>query len=242
MNGDATVTMNSAPARDIWKSEFLTRISHEMRTPLTTIIGYSEVMLSDPKLPASAKQEYMEIIRNAGKRLSEFLDTYLDSEVIQRNRQLLEKRKEDLSLLTHKAIEQVSGAAASKGVVIATECEPGIFVDGGDPDHLVQILENLLLNAVELAPEGGHIGLIVRMHATFIEIRIINKDRGFLSISDKVAGKNFRWIQSPGIEIHHDGLGLAFAKHVVELEGGLLNVQLCEDGLSFTLQFPRSIK
>jgi len=242
MIGDATVTMNSAPTRDLWKSEFLTRISHEMRTPLTTIIGYSEVMLSDPKLPAEAKQEYMEIIRNAGKRLSEFLDGYLDSEVIQRNKQLVEKRREDLSLLTHKAAERVAPRASARSVVITTRCEPGIFVDGGEPDHLVQILENLLMNTVDLAPEHGRIEMIVAQHTTFVEIRITNKDGKLLNASEETVGRDFRWIQSPGIEIHHEGLGLAFAKHVVELEGGLLNIQSYEDGLTFTLQFPRTSK
>ena len=99
--------------------------------------------------------------------------------------------------------------------------------------------ENLLVNAIDLAPQGGHIGLDVVQHATVTEIEVVNKDTGFLGLSVNSAGKSFRWIQSPGIEIHQQGLGLAFAKHVVELEGGLLNVRGLEQGLTFTLQFPR---
>jgi signal transduction histidine kinase len=232
--------MNATVSEDLWRSEFLTRISHEMRTPLTTIIGYSEVMLSDPKLPPEAKQEYVEIIRNAGRRLSEFLDKYLESEVVQRNRQLIEKRREDLSLLTQRAVEGVAGKGSEKGVTIEQHCEPGIYVDSADPERLVQILENLLANAIVVAPAGGHIEIIAVQHPRSVEIEVINRDRGFLSVSVGAVSKAFRWIQSPGIEIHHEGLGLAFAKHVVELEGGLLNIQGYEQGLTFTLQFPRS--
>jgi signal transduction histidine kinase len=236
---ETAVTMNATVSEDLWKSEFLTQISHEMRTPLTTIIGYSEVMLSDPKLPPEAKQEYVEIIRNAGRRLSEFLDKYLESEVIQRNRQLIEKRREDLSLLTQRAVEKIMERTLEKGVTIEQHCEPGIFVDNADPERLVQILENLLANAVVIAPAGGHIEITAVQHAKSVEIEIVNRDRGFLSVSLNAVSKMFRWVQSPGIEIHHEGLGLAFAKHVVELEGGLLNIQGYEQGLTFTLQFPR---
>jgi signal transduction histidine kinase len=232
--------MNAPANTDIWKSEFLTHVSHEMRTPLTTIIGYSEVMLSDPKLPQEAKQEYVEIIRNAGRRLSEFLDAYLESEVIARNMRLIEKRREDLSLLTQRAVERVTSKAAAKTVTITAQCEPDIYVESADPDHLLQILENLLSNAIGIAPIGGHIAITAIQRPRSIEILVINEDRGFLSVSLSAASKTFRWIQSPGIEIQHEGLGLAFAKHAVEIEGGLLNIQGYEQGLTFTLQFPRN--
>jgi signal transduction histidine kinase len=231
--------MNVTVSEDLWKSEFLTRISHELRTPLTTIIGYSEVMLSDPKLPQEAKQEYVEIIRNAGRRLSEFLDEFLELEVVERNKRLIQKRKEDLSLLTQRAFEHVAEKASKKGIAIEQHCEPGVYVDGADPDRLVQILENLLANSIGIAPDRGHIEINVAQRPRSIAIDIVNRDRGFLSVSVNTVSKNFRWIQSPGIEIHHEGLGLAFAKHVVELEGGLLNILAYEQGITFTLQFPR---
>jgi signal transduction histidine kinase len=221
------------------KSEMLSRFSHEIRTPLTSIIGYAEVMLNDPKLPPEAKQEYVEIIRNAGKRLSEFLDTYIESEVVERNRRLDQARHEDVSLLIQRAVERVASQAQAKSVGVVCSCDPAIFLDGVSADQLVHILENLLVNAIDLAHEGGLIDVKAVQRPSVTEIEVINKDRGFLSLSVSSASKNFRWIQSPGIEIHHDGLGLAFAKHVVELEGGLLNVQAFEQGLTFTLQYPR---
>jgi len=232
--------MNTTASKDISKTELFTRISHEMRTPLTTIIGYSEVMLSDPKLPHEAKQEYVEIIRDAGKRLSEFLDQFLESEVIERNKQLSNKRREDLSLLSQRAFESVAAECSKKNVNVVQKCEPGIYIEGADPERIVQILTNLMANAIALAPDGGHVVVQAVQRTKVTEIEIINQDRGFLSTSVTSVSQTFRWIQSPGIEIHHEGLGLAFAKHVVELEGGLLNIQAYEQGLTFTLQFPRS--
>jgi len=217
----------------------LSRFSHEIRTPLTSIIGYAEVMLNDPTLAPEAKQEYVEIIRSAGKRLSEFLDTYIESEVVERNRRLDYARHEDVSLLLQRAMERVASQAQAKSVSVVCSCDPAIFIEGVSADHFVHILENLFVNAIDLAHEGTFIDVKAVQRPLVTEIEVINKDRGFLSISVTSASKNFRWIQSPGIEIRHDGLGLAFAKHVVELEGGLLNVQAFEQGLTFTLQYPR---
>jgi signal transduction histidine kinase len=233
------MTMKPTFDTEMRKSELLDRFSHEIRTPLTSIIGYAEVMLNDPKLPPEAKQEYVEIIRNAGRRLSEFLDTYIESEVVQRNRQLDEAHHEDVSLLIQHALDRVASQSQAKSVSLVCTCAPAIFLDGASTDRVVQILENLLVNSIDLAHEGGLIEVKVIQHPSVTEIEVINKDRGFLSLSVNSASRTFRWIQSPGIEILHDGLGLAFAKHVVELEGGLLNVQGFEQGLTFTLQFPR---
>ena len=232
-------TMKPTLDNEMRKSEMLSRFTHEIRTPLTSIIGYAEVMLNDPKLTPEAKQEYMEIIRNAGKRLSAFLDTYVESELVERNRQLDEARHEDVSLLVQSALERVASKAQAKSLSIVCSCEPAIFLEGVSIDHIVHILENLFVNAIDLAIEGGHIDVKVVQYPSVTKIEIINKDRGFLSLSVDSARKNFRWIQSPGIEIHHDGLGLAFAKHVVELEGGSLNVQGFDQGLTITLQFAR---
>lgn len=222
------------------RSELMSRFSHEIRTPLTSIIGYAEVMLNDPNIPPEAKQEYVEIIRSAGKRLSEFLDTYIESEVVLSNRKLDGAHHEDVSLLLQRAVSNVASRAEAKSVELVSSCEPAFFIDEVSTDHVVHVLENLLLNAIDLAHEGGQIDVKAVQHPAVTEIEIVNKDRGFLSISVNSASRSFRWIQSPGIEIHHDGLGLAFAKHVVELEGGLLNVQALEQGLTFTVQFPRT--
>jgi signal transduction histidine kinase len=238
-SGWTTMPVKLTPEYTVQRSELLGRFSHEIRTPLTSIIGYAEVMLNDPMMPPEAKQEYVEIIRNAGRRLSEFLDTYIESEVVERNRQLQQARNEESLLILRRAVELVKTRAQSKSVELACSCEPAIFIEGVSTNHIVHVLENLLVNAIDLATAGGLVELIVIQRPSVTEIAVTNKDRGFLSVSVNSACRSFRWIQSPGIEIHHDGLGLAFAKHVVELEGGLLNVQALEQGLTFTIQFPR---
>ena len=221
------------------ESELLSRISHELRTPLTSIIGYAEVMLSDPRLSPDLKREYVEIIRDAGKRLSNFLDNYFDSTFAEREKQPRGRSDEDLSVIVKWSVDLVSADAEVKSVSFSSACDQSVILANVNTTHLVHILQNILTNAIQLAPRGGHVEIQVVADSSSIEILIINRDLGILSTSVTSVCQNFRWIQSPGVEIRENGLGLAFAKHVVELEGGELTVQTDhEEGLTFKLEFP----
>jgi signal transduction histidine kinase len=221
------------------EGELLTRISHELRTPLTSIIGYAEVMLSDPKLSPDLKREYVEIIRDAGQRLSNFLDNYFDDTFAEREKRPYVRSEEDLSMIIKWSIDLVAVEADAKSVTILAPEEDSIVLTDANTTHLVHVLQNILTNAIELAPVGGHIEILAFQSTASVEIRIINRDLGILNTSVNSVCHNFRWIQSPGVEISENGLGLAFAKHVVELEGGNLSVLTDhQQSLTFKLELP----
>jgi two-component system phosphate regulon sensor histidine kinase PhoR len=114
-----------------------------------------------------------------------------------------------------------------------------VVLSNANTTHLVHILQNILTNAIQLAPRDGQVAIQVIQNPYAVEIRIINRDLGILNTSLSSVCQNFRWVQSPGVEIRENGLGLAFAKHVVELEGGELTVQTDhEQGLMFKIEFP----
>lgn len=222
------------------ENELMSRISHELRTPLTSIIGYAEVMLSDPRLSPDVKREYVEIIRDAGKRLSNFLDNYFDEAFADREEKVLDQPlAEDLSLVIKWLVDLVAADAESKGVSIIPRCEKMDTPAYINLTHLVHILQNILTNSIEAAPGDGRVLIDVVRDQSYVEIRIVTADVGILSTSVSEVCQNFRWIQSPGVEIRDNGLGLAFAKHVVDLEGGDLAVQTeNRQGLMFKLRFP----
>jgi len=221
------------------ESELLSRLSHELRTPLTSIIGYAEVMLSDPRLSPDLKREYVEIIRDAGQRLSNFLDNYFDETFAERERKPHTRSQEDISVLIKWSIDLVSADAEAKSVTVDVTTEDTVVLASVNATHLVHIFQNILSNAIHIAPQGGTVEIEIEPGTTAVEIRIINRDLGILNTSLNGVCQNFRWIQSPGVEIGENGLGLAFAKHVVELEGGELSaVSDHEEGLTFLLKFP----
>jgi signal transduction histidine kinase len=222
------------------ENESMSRISHELRTPLTSIIGYAEVMLSDPRLSPDVKREYVEIIRDAGKRISNFLDNYLDTAFAEHEEKALDQAPaEDLSLVIKWSVDLVAVDAESKGASITPRCEKMNTPTYINVTHLVHILQNILTNSVELAPPGGSVLIDAVRDHSHVEIRVITVDAGILSSSINQVCQNFKWMQSPGVGIQDNGLGLAFAKHVVELEGGDLTVQTeNQQGLVFRLRFP----
>jgi signal transduction histidine kinase len=221
------------------ENEVFSRISHELRTPLTSIIGYAEVMLSDPRLSPDLKREYVEIIRDAGKRLSNFLDNYFDSSFAEHEQKARTRSDEDLSLIVKWSMDLVSADAVSKSVSVSLMRDEPVVLSNANTTHLVHILQNILTNAIHLAPRDGQVAIQVIQNPYAVEIRIINRDLGILNTSLSSVCQNFRWVQSPGVEIRENGLGLAFAKHVVELEGGELTVQTDhEQGLMFKIEFP----
>jgi len=221
------------------ESELLSRISHELRTPLTSIIGYAEVMLSDPRLSPDLKREYVEIIRDAGQRLSNFLDNYFDDTFAERERKPRARSQEDISMLVKWSMDLVTADAEAKSVAMDVTTEEAVVLSNVNATHLVQIFQNILSNAIHIAPRGGSVEIEIERNLAAVEIRIINRDLGILNTSLNSVCQNFRWIQSPGVEIGENGLGLAFAKHVVELEGGEFSALTDhEEGLTFLLRFP----
>lgn len=222
------------------ENELMSRISHELRTPLTSIIGYAEVMLSDPRLSPDVKREYVEIIRDAGKRLSSFLDEYFDEAFTDREEKVLDQPlAEDLSLVIKWSVDLVAADADSKGVSITPRCDRMETPAYINMTHLVHILQNILTNAIETSPREGRVLINVLSDQGYVEICIVIADVGILSSSASEVCQNFKWAQSPGVEIRDNGLGLAFAKHVVELEGGDLTVLTeHQQGLTFKLRFP----
>jgi signal transduction histidine kinase len=222
------------------ENELMSRISHELRTPLTSIIGYAEVMLSDPRLSPDVKREYVEIIRDAGKRLSNFLDNYFDEAFTDREEKVLDQPlAEDLSLVIKWSVDLVAADAESKGVSIASRCDRMETPSYINLTHLVHILQNILTNSIEASPREGRVLINVVRDQSYVEICVITADVGILSASVSEVCQSFKWTQSPGVEIRDNGLGLAFAKHVVELEGGDLTVQTeNQQGLMFKLRFP----
>ncbi|MBI3585636.1 MAG: HAMP domain-containing histidine kinase [Ignavibacteriales bacterium] len=214
-------------------------ISHELRTPLTSIIGYAEIMLNDPRLSLKARQEYAKIIRDEGKRLSSFIDYYLGTKVQPRVKVLATVPKEDISTLVMSSIALVRSKAEAKSINIISHLEPITLPSKLNAMKIIQIIENLLNNAISFSPTDSQIHADVSRYVSSIQIQI----RSELTQSPDAHGEtlvnNFTWVHAPHVEIREQGLGLAFAKQLVELQGGRLTVTTGEEHiLTMKLEFP----
>ncbi|MBI3577919.1 MAG: HAMP domain-containing histidine kinase [Ignavibacteriales bacterium] len=214
-------------------------ISHELRTPLTSIIGYAEIMLSDPKLSHKARQEYVQIIRDEGKRLSSFIDDYLGTKSRSKDRALTTFPKEDVSTLVMSTVAMVRSKAEAKSINIISSLEPVALPSRLDPLMITQLTENLLVNAIKFSSTESQIHVDVSRDFPSIQIQIRSELKQSQDTNAEALFDDFTWTYAANLEIREQGLGLAFAKQLVELQRGSLTVTTNEEHiLTMTLEFP----
>lgn len=143
--------------QDEEKTEFLNIVAHDLRTPMTTIRSYAELLLKYKDEPASTREEFLGIIINESIRLGNLVTDYLDVAKIQSGLYHFKEEPVDLiSRITH-TLNLLRARAEAKDIVIETHLVPEVQMINGDPDKIDQLLINLLSNAVKFSDRGGRI-------------------------------------------------------------------------------------
>jgi PAS domain S-box-containing protein len=222
------------------KSEFVANISHEMRTPLASIIGFSETISSDPDMPAEMRQEFTEIILHEGKRLAKLINDILNISRLETGEIELQRKEIDIVAVLKNVVNKFSSAASEKNIQLNLSIEEEEVKIIGDEERLQEVLQALLSNAVKFANNGGRITVIGQ--SLFKEFEIIISDTG-IGIPRKdlpnIFEKFYR-VSRPGKEIPGAGLGLVFSKQVIDLHKGLITVESEENkGSAFIIKLPK---
>ena len=210
------------------KTDFLTTISHELRTPLNAIIGFGELLLLAAKNGESpvARRDYLERITFAGRHLLGIVNRLLNIPLIENGTISSEKSQLDMNVLLQQVVAMHRMAIDDKRLQLTSifEIKSPIFAD---KDHIVEIVNNLLGNAIKFTPENGRIGILAE--ETAHEVKIAVRDSG-IGIAEEQIQELF--VPFKRIEPSRDycgsnglGLGLAVAKKLVEAYGGKLTVE-----------------
>ena len=207
------------------KAEFVSNISHEFRTPLASIIGFSESITSDPAMTQEYQKEFNEIILAEGKRLAKLINDVLDLTRLEKGEMDLNKTKFNCITLLNKIIEKFADAIKKKELNLTKELpEEEIFVYG-DKERLVQVFYSILENAFKFTGRGGRISIFA--HTLYKEFEVIITDTG-IGIAKKdlpyIFQKYFRDNKSTE-QYSEKGLGLVFVKHIVDLHKGSISIQ-----------------
>ncbi len=229
-----------AQAANRSKDEFLSLISHELRSPLNSILGYNRMLRSNPHDTEQIRQTCEIIERNARMQLR-LVEDLLDTARIVSGKLRLEIRPTDILPVLADALDVVRPAAEAKDVELRAHYGIRPEVVSGDAVRLQQVIWNLLANAIKFTPAGGRVEL--RLERIGEEIRIVVSDTGtgikpeFLPyVFDR-----FRQADSSSPRDHGGlGLGLALAKHLVELHSGTIEVasEGVDRGSTFTVTLP----
>lgn len=222
------------------KDEFLAVLSHELRSPLNPIVGWSKLLRSR-KLDQKTTDRALETIERNAKLQTELIEDLLDVSRILQGKLTLNVGSIDLKSIIKAAIETVHLAAEAKSIQIKTLFQSNISLISGDPNRLQQVIWNLLSNAVKFTPNGGQVEIELEQIGSFVLLRVSDTGKGiqpdFLPyIFDYFRQENSSTTRKFG----GLGLGLAIVRHLVELHGGIVQADSPGEGkgATFTVQLP----
>jgi len=224
------------------KSEFISNISHEFRTPLASIVGFSETIESDPDLPPEMKREFNNIILNEGKRLAKLIKSVLDISRIEGGKISLDKSTINVVDLLLNIIESSKEFATQKNIELNFEHPTEEVILEADKEKLSGVFEALINNAIKFTNDYGRVKIIT--NNLFREVEIIVSDTG-IGIPEKdlpYIFQKFYRVSRPGSEIPGTSVGLVFVKQMIDLHKGLITVQSeAGSGTSFVIKLPKNL-
>lgn len=219
------------------KSEFVSMVSHEFRTALVGIQGFSE-LLRDSDLDVREIKSVAGDINSDAERLSRMITRMLDLDRLEAGKIRLELRAVHVNDLIRKAVERARVSTANHDVF--DDLQPNLPYVQGDPDRLTEVLSNLLSNAIKYSPDGGEIAVRSRLQGGFVEIAVIDHGLGIPpEFINRLFGRYERYENKNASKIIGTGLGLAITRQIVEMHGGKISVDSkVGSGSEFTFTIP----
>jgi signal transduction histidine kinase len=222
------------------KSEFITLISHEFRTGLVGIQGFSEMIRDADDLGREDVKAFAADINKDAQRLNRMINDMLDLDRIEAGRLTLRLESVDINGVLQDAVERAR--ASSDRHTIKVKLDPSQPVTECDADRVAQIVANLLTNAVKYSPDGGEILVSSQAGEGFVEVGV--RDHG-VGIAPEFAKRLFsryeRYEKTSG-KIIGTGLGLAIARQIVEMHGGRIWVDTTVgSGSDFRFTLPMTL-
>lgn len=219
------------------RSDFVSNVSHEIQTPLTSISGFSKA-LRRSALQDDERNRYLDIIQAESGRLSRLSENLLKLASLESERHPYEPRTYDLD----EQIRTVAVACEPQWSAKRIELEldlPHVKICA-DEDQLSQVWINLIGNSIKFTPEGGRIAIVIRLTTDRIEVDVADNGIGISADDlDNVFERFFKADRSHSNRQHGSGLGLAIVKKIVTLHGGFVTVRSKPGkGTTFTVNLP----
>ncbi|MCS6944576.1 MAG: ATP-binding protein, partial [Sutterellaceae bacterium] len=227
----ATAELRAANERlkelDRLKDDFISTVTHELRTPLTSIRAFSEILLADPKVDLAERKKFLTIITRETERLTRLINQVLDLAKIESGRAEWRIGQVDVREIVNQALAQMSQMFKDKGVRLQAQLPPQPVLALADADRLLQVLLNLLSNALKFCrPEIGEVQVVVSRDQNAVRIDVRDNGPGVRPedlpyIFDKFRqGGDTLTAKPPGT-----GLGLHISREIIAHMGGRLWVE-----------------
>ncbi len=225
------------------KREFISNISHEFRTPLASIIGFSEAISSDPKMPDELKAEFSKVILEEGKRLARLINQVFEISRLEAGKIQLDKQALNVSEFINDLVYSNRKRFKTKKIELHYELpQEEVFIEA-DREKLIQVFNNLLSFSLFFTPEGGRVSIIGNNFFNEFEVIITDTGKGLPEeeipdIFQNCYSTRSHLNKPPSLEI-----GLVFAKKVIDLHKGIISFKSqLNKGSSFIIKLPKIVK
>ncbi len=212
------------------KTELISIVSHEVRTPLASVLGFTRLLL-ERELGAAEREQYLQIINEEATRLAALVSDFLDIRLLEDKRFPLRTNHVDIQPLVVAQAERMLGHDAEHRLVLRVDERPVIVL--GDERRLTQVLTNLLSNAAKFSPPDGLVTVGIDTTPSRVRVWVQNEGDGIApEHADQLFEPFFRG-GAPAAGIPGAGIGLALSRRIVEAHGGRIGFENVRGGVRF---------
>jgi signal transduction histidine kinase len=241
----ATADLRAANERltelDRMKDDFISTVTHELRTPLTSIRAFSEILHDDPHMPAERRSEFIAIIVKESERLTRMINQVLDLSKLESGSAEWHSTEVDLKEVIHDAVSTTSQLVREHGATLALDLPADVPRVPADRDRLMQVMLNLISNAVKFSPrEDGRIVIALRVLPDALQVDVTDNGAGIAPKDHELIFEKFRQVGDTLTEKPQGtGLGLPISRRIVQHFGGRLWVRSARgEGATFSFTLP----
>lgn len=220
------------------KNDLIVYMAHDLKTPLTSIIGYLTLLNDDDNISNELKKKYLNITLDKSEKLEELINEFFDITRFNLHSMVLEKEVLNLSLMLRQLAEEFTPQFSSKNLTYKLNISENIKIEA-DVNKIVRVFENLLKNAISYSYENSEIEISTENSKSGIIVKVRNKGKQIPKVKlEQIFEKFYRLDSARQTNTGGAGLGLAIAKEIVELHEGKISVESSDEYTEFMVTLP----
>lgn len=237
MAADIKKLMEKERESERTKNELITNVAHDLRTPLTSIIGYLELLAGNQQIPADMQHKYIEIAYGKSRRLQKLIEDLFGFTKLNCGKIAMHVGQIDIVKLLGQLVEEAYPNFVEKGLSYDLQSNVPAKIINADGNLLARLFDNLIGNAIKYGADGKRV--LVKIHAESETVTVSVTNYGYVIPADElplIFNKFYRVEQSRSSSTGGTGLGLAIAKEIVDMHGGTISVASDLNGTVFTVK------
>ena len=237
MEADIRKLMDKERESERTKNELITNVAHDLRTPLTSIIGYLELLAGNRQIPEDMQHKYIEIAYGKSRRLEKLIEDLFGFTKLNYGKIAMHVGQLDIVKLLGQLLEEAYPNFVEKGLSYDLQSNVPAKTINADGNLLARLFDNLIGNAIKYGADGKRV--LVQIHAESETVTVSVTNYGYVIPADElplIFNKFYRVEQSRSSSTGGTGLGLAIAKEIVDMHGGTISVASDLNGTVFTVK------